>query len=204
MRPLRIPSGGNKPLQGCPLHTFFPTLFARPTFSSLPPPSSLPTLAPPPSLPALPALPTPPTSTNPLSTQANPLVVDRLNEIAREILGRAGVIIWEDPPLLTLSAPRAAFRDTVHHDACGAGAEVVPSGTYPNGFRGADGTVRPGSLHGGARCSAVKLGLAEPQEVGLHPSDGSWTDRGGLSEAVTQTLFPLLGCACGDELWTSP
>ena len=53
----------------------------------------------------------------------HPLAIAALNVAAREILSPLGVIIWEEPAQLTLSAPRGAFRDLQHHDVCGAGAD---------------------------------------------------------------------------------
>ena len=102
----------------------------------------------------------------------NPLVIRALNEAARKALAPLGVTIWEEPALLTLSAPLGSFRDPVHHDACGAGSDRV------DGSRG-------------SKCGAIRR---KGGEVRVHPTP-SWTRTGGLSEAITDTFFDLvLGC----------
>merc|ERR1712087_14302 len=56
--------------------------------------------------------------------QTNPSLIEKLNDAAREAFRGSSVLLWEDPPILTASAPQAAFRDTMHHDLCGPGAET--------------------------------------------------------------------------------
>jgi len=104
----------------------------------------------------------------------NPLVIRALNEAARSTLAPLGVKIWEEPALLTLSAPLGAFRDPQHHDACGAGSD------RHDGSRG-------------SRCAAAR----RKGEGGAHanPADATWARMGGLSEAITDTFFDsVLGC----------
>ena len=111
----------------------------------------------------------------------HPLAIAALNVAAREILSPLGVIIWEEPAQLTLSAPRGAFRDLQHHDVCGAGADRQ------------DGSK-------GSRCAAERRAgahqangwVASAAERGRAPT---WSAMGGVSEAITDTFFTsVLGC----------
>lgn len=111
----------------------------------------------------------------------HPLAIAALNAAAREILSPLGVIIWEEPAQLTLSAPRGAFRDLQHHDVCGAGADRH------------DGS-------NGSRCAAERRAgahqangwVASAAERGRAPT---WSAMGGVSEAITDTFFTsVLGC----------
>ena len=55
------------------------------------------------------------------SSQTYAEVVSRLNAIAEEQLGAAGIPVWADPGPMTLSAQYAWYRDNVHHDAATSG-----------------------------------------------------------------------------------
>jgi hypothetical protein len=96
-------------------------------------------------------------------------VVERLNAIARQQTDLPPRIpFWEEPAIMTYSAPHACFRDVMHHDCWG-----LDSGA-------------------GTRVSRVVTPPAWPGSRG-------WARRGGLSEAVTQSLFwlPLFNeCEC--------
>ena len=102
----------------------------------------------------------------------NPLAIRALNEAARSALAPLGVIIWEEPALLTLSAPLGAFRDPQHHDVCGAGSDRHDRSR-------------------GSRCAAAR----RKGEGFARPVDATWARMGGLSEAITDTFFDsVLGC----------
>eukprot|EP00962_Isochrysis_galbana_P043310 scaffold16454_cov117-Isochrysis_galbana.AAC.8 len=107
-------------------------------------------------------------------------VVDRLNQIARTQANRSPPIpFWEEPAMMSYSAPHACFRDPVHHDLCGAGAEHM---------------LRHNKA---GRCALMRMGRYPPPLV--PPVAQGWAREGGLSEAITQSLFwlPLFGgCAC--------
>lgn len=47
-----------------------------------------------------------------------PVLVQRMNEIARIAMRNADVAVWDEPALLTASAPSAAFHDSIHVDVC--------------------------------------------------------------------------------------
>jgi hypothetical protein len=108
-------------------------------------------------------------------------VVDRLNAIAREQADLPPRIsFWEEPAVMTYSAPHGCFRDVVHHDRCGAGAEHL-------------WTQRKAG-----RCALSRMGRLPPAVPPPAIPQG-WALQGGLSEAVTQSLFwlPLFqGCEC--------
>lgn len=117
-----------------------------------------------------------------------PKLVTLLNDAARRTFaGEDGVTVWEEPALLTFSAPTASFHfgEPVHHDTCGPSAERGKRGSYRWTWACAHSKLS------GNR--TVDWPPGSPKNL---DGKGPWTATGGLSYAVTQTLLAgVLGCA---------
>ena len=113
----------------------------------------------------------------------HPSAIAALNAAAREILSPLGVVIWEEPAPMTLSAPGGAFRDLQHHDACGAGGDRHD--TTPGARCAAERRAGTHGAHGWAASAAEGGNRA-----------ATWSAMGGVSEAITDSFFTsVLGCS---------
>ena len=113
----------------------------------------------------------------------HPSAITALNTAAREILSPLGVIIWEEPAPMTLSAPGGAFRDLQHHDVCGAGGDRHD--TTPGARCAAERRAGTHAAHGWAASAAEGGNKA-----------ATWSTMGGVSEAITDSFFTsVLGCS---------
>ena len=54
---------------------------------------------------------------------AHPGVVTALNDIARELLVPAGVMVWEEPEWMSFNAPQEQYVGALHHDRCNGGCQ---------------------------------------------------------------------------------
>jgi len=115
--------------------------------------------------------------------------VDRLNAMARRATSKFNVRVhfWSEPAIMSYSAPREAFRDTVHFDFCGRGADYLSPTTKA-------GRCALEMMSPPANASSENLTAAASSGY-MHRG---WAEGGGLSKAITQTLFglPMFNCAC--------
>ena len=108
-----------------------------------------------------------------------PVLVQRMNEIARIAMRNADVAVWDEPALLTASAPRAAFHDSIHVDVC----HFV--------FEHLTGKERMANY---AKCLQRREGGQRSADEPLLQNHSGFHE--GVNLAIIHSLLKQLGCPC--------
>ena len=110
---------------------------------------------------------------------AHPGVVTALNDIARELLVPAGVMVWEEPEWMSFNAPQEQYVGALHHDRCNGGCQGSSIGCKM-------AVLADGNIEGLSDCGQKRL---RGKPWGSKP----WGQT--LSERISETLFTsVLGC----------